>query len=95
VPFFKYTEGNVLQLYSDVTTNQRFIVTNLTYTNELPRSRAARYQKEFSFNPDAEHRGNLLIINTPVPEPATMLLLGVGLMALAGLGRKKLLKKKK
>ena len=29
--------------------------------NELPRSRAARYQKEFSFNPDAEHRGILLI----------------------------------
>jgi len=32
VPFFKYTKGNVLQLYSDVTTNQRFIVTNLTNT---------------------------------------------------------------
>jgi hydroxylamine reductase len=30
-------------------------------TNELPRSKAARYQKEFSFNPDAEHRGILLI----------------------------------
>jgi len=32
-------------------------------TNEPPRSRAARYQKEFSFNPDAEHRGILLIKN--------------------------------
>jgi hypothetical protein len=31
------------------------------YINELPRSRAARYQKEFSFNPDAEHRRILLI----------------------------------
>jgi len=30
--------------------------------NELPRSRAARYQNEFCFiNPDAEHRGILLI----------------------------------
>jgi len=29
--------------------------------NELPRSRAARYQKELLFNPDAEHRGILLI----------------------------------
>ena len=33
----------------------------LPNTNELPRSRAARYQKEFSFNPDAEHQGILLI----------------------------------
>jgi len=29
--------------------------------NELPRSRAARYQKEFLFNPDAEHQGIRLI----------------------------------
>jgi len=32
-----------------------------TLKNELPRSRAARYQKEFLFNPDAEHRGIRLI----------------------------------
>ena len=28
---------------------------NRIFRNELPRSRAARYQKEFSFNPNAEH----------------------------------------
>ena len=37
------------------------ICTLRVYKNELPRSRAAKHQKAFSFNPDAEHRGILLI----------------------------------
>ncbi len=38
-------------------------------------------------------RGNLSSLNAPIPEPSTMLLLGSGLLGLAGYGRKKYFKK--
>ena len=45
------------------------------------------------FWPNQGAISHVSIYGTPVPEPATMLLLGSGLIGLAGLGRKKLFKK--
>ena len=54
----------------------------------------AQYLRIYAIGGDNSYAvGELQSYGEPVPEPATMLLLGFGLIGLAGIGRKKFLKK--
>jgi len=45
-------------------------------------------------DPDCHYWGDKITVEAPVPEPATMLLFGIGLCGLAFVGRKRLVKER-